>query len=898
MKFLVSLISCLLLAAPAVAGTTPLSPTPSADVHVYSIPAGFTLPSTDLGKLGEGLTGKFKPINVLLVEGMASGCTVANAKDCINDIQDPAVESLQGVQGDNTLITIIWGTDCDKPPKMRAQDGRGVCQVGLAMSQAIQQGTGIVPRNDAQRKPYTDLFINSVKSRPQNPQGGILQMASTLNSVILDTMDPVVIKARAEAFEAAQKAAFLASARSNLDKQIAVLAGLLEGQDLPADVSGYKTTLNQARDVRAKDVPTEMAAFAKDMTKGVTALSELVAEATSKRQKETFLAGLGYLMLLGVLLYSGRKVVLRVREYKTLQANFTTAFADWMAKVVAANNKFLAFKTNREDFTLLRQTVGATKVYFTACAHEIDDLFLSIDGLTAHLNRCKRLFDTGSLFNFGPIIQATKDLDGEFTHDTGKVNRDDLFGGDTITIKTTARKFTDDAAARFRAASQKLDRLREAAISMQKSAEEHFPQSTLDTLVAECKAAGIPANWYDDHPLMGNEDQDKALYASLNTLRYSDPLTFFVKVTDLKTKESEVQARITELTTTLKKLEAARFTGTVNLFGLKVRESDNPQTSLDEARKLENLLGGDLASTTNLRTIYDRVTRIVTVYTEVRRLQGVLETASKNADATIGKAVKAREDADTARDRARVALVKAAEIHKDVSSIENETATGAEAFRRGDIWLNDARTHAGNNEALEASRTATDGLGCFTTALQYFNKAVDAAKKLDDTKALFEKKAAALETTRQKESARIKQFGGTPKLNPATTPVVPAGRVDFNILLSTVTTQEAEWDREASRVQRAYEEEQARLAAIARRRREEEEAAERRRRDEEAAARRRREEEAAEASRRSSWSSGSSSSSSSWGGSSSSSSDSWGGSSSSGSDSGGSSGSSSGSDSW
>lgn len=881
------LIASLLLTSSAWAYTGTVPPPPLVKGQfVYTVPNDFDPPligRAGITQINEAATKLHHPVYVILVNQLPS-LDRAQQADANMKRYTESGEDLQAAYAIDRLAE-DWAT---AQPDLF--NGESTVFLLSYQPRKFRMLSGARWKNELRLEktalePYTAPFVTAIKGSPKDPKGGIIRVMSKYDDAVFDMTDPARVAARAEAERIAAEAARLAQARSNLDEQILALGNALDpkvtpDEYLPTEVGNYRALLEKARSIRVSDVPKSMSDFAKEMKPSVALLLGHIGEKRSVARTEAILSvltGLGIGAVLIALFLLGR---FRFRTYRKLKEDWTEMSQKWADMITSAGGRYVDAYADRSNVVTMKDATGATKKLRDRVTQEIDDIWTGIKALEILLLRCKETAATGSILNQEPLRKALLDMESEFTFDTGEINKDELFGGETKKVRLNPNTFANSLAMRFKANQSDWTRLKEAAKARSSSSAELFPHTTMTLLEVDAEKDGVPREWLSDHPLAGDDASDASVWKTADDLRSTDPLAYKDHIDGLKAQEAKVVARMIQLDALLRQAKKAADETTVPTLDTKLSADDNPTVTYEAAMHAYHNLKGVVAAHAGdkaMEPVRQASDSVVVLFNKVRQQVATAESAIKEVNQAGGALFEQIVKANLTLEQARTTLDRAQKVHtlQGVRGIGTNIKAGEEMIAQAKQSENRGKEMLARGEHLAALRRFKQGQNETSVAQTTLKQVITTCDNLDQEKARFEAKLKTMGDTRAKAQVRLQRFdrGTLPSFN---SPTVTSGPQDFGAMLGDLQRQEQEWDRQARAAERRYEEEQERIRA---------------QRAREEAAARRIADEAAELARRASYHHHHSSSSSSWGSSdsSSSSSSSWGSSDSGSSSSGGSS---------
>ncbi|MEK7171264.1 MAG: hypothetical protein AAB774_03090 [Patescibacteria group bacterium] len=698
---------------------------------------------------------------------------------------------------------------------------------------------------------YTDVFKASTQGQRKDPKNGIINMMRAVDDYLFDQTDPAKIAQRREAARRQAEQERLIQAQGLINERVTKLDELLRHREyLPGNVSGYKQSLDEARKVRQRNNPQEMLNAAAALKPDVDKLEGYVSDRMSeeaRRELDIFLKCLWAILILVAMIVA---FLSQLRRYSYLRERFAEEFGKRVKATTNAAQQFFAIYGDRGDILALTAVKGKTKEAYESVTKEVDDIYLGVEALRDHAERCKAVAKKAGYFNLKPLNTALAMLNSPFDFDTGKVNKDSLFEPETKVIKINPTVLAASLAKRFEQNVEGWQELKDALAARGKTAEESFPSKTLDELYAKAKELGIPQRWLQNHPLAGDDSKDSSLYASVNALSWDDPIAYVERLNELHSAEQTVVDRFNRLVDAIALARSNRMDSQPEALHTVVDPDDDPTITFNLGRRAEDKLAGTLASADDVAEVEAQAGKVNELYTKAADQAATIKSAIKGAQDSVTKAETKLAEATEAITAATLHLTNAQKVH---AKVQTGFVGAAEShLSEGKRDLDKARRQLGENRHLNARNNADWALEKFSSALEQAKRSVRHCDELDQKKAEFEKRVAKMKSLRDSYQRKIEEYGGSLTLKGFNQPQI-SDVTDYVVLLALLDQNESSWEGEARKAQRAYEEE------------------ERQRQAQEAAAKRRREEEderqrqsSYESSTSSSW--GSSGSGGSWGG--------------------------------
>jgi hypothetical protein len=691
-----------------------------------------------------------------------------------------------------------------------------------------------------------------------------------MDNHVFDMTDPGRIEARRVAAVAAAKAKRLKGARGAVDSEVNRLEGLIADAEDLADtewslsgesVAGARETLTKARGVRKADVPEAMEAEAGAIKGSVDAFEALVEKAEGSQLGATFKWLVIGIVLAAFFLWCLMWFRRRVRKLERLQERLAAKVSGtWEPRIASAQERYATWYIDRDDVVALTELAEGSR---TEALHKeitgiVDEIYVAILAMGAHVEACKLKGARGSFFNLTPLREALEDIESKFSFETGAINEADLFAPVVDVISATLDQHEAELDGRFKVAINGWKRLKAAAEARYEDAKEAFPHSGLDAITHDCDEHGVSERWYADHPLAGDDEADRALWESVDAARWNDPLSYMDTLSELHQQEGQIVDRVSMVIESLARAAsaAADHEGIPSLDeGTRVDPEDDPSVTLNQAHGLEAKLAGLLASApvdeSGTAEIEACSFAIAETYSEAASQTAVAQAAIIGAERSMAQANEAMEGAESALRKAEGLLVQARQVHTNANTrtLAEHIEVGRKLFRGGDQTMNEAERLLASQYHLDARRQSDKGREAYRRAAQRFEAAASEYRRLEKARTSFESLRDAMEGSRSSLHRQMGQYGSHGgSLTQYRAPTVN-GQADYAALLHDLETQRSAWKRSVRRARDAHEAEVRRK----RREREQREAEERRRR-------------AAERRRRSSYSSSSSSSSSFGGG--------------------------------
>jgi len=510
-----------------------------------------------------------------------------------------------------------------------------------------------------------------------------------------------------------------------------------------------------------------------------------------------------------------------------LREEFNTALTSYRNMVTNAAQQYFRMYGNRGDILALTNVKGETAMLYAAVTKEVDSIYVGVEALRSHADKCKSLADKTTFFNLKPLDQAVCMLDEEFEFDTGDINKESLFEPETKIIKINPQDLARSLTERFKQTVKGWDRLKAAIAARTKPAEEHFPSAKLDELVKLADEYKIPRRWLNDHPLFDNEMSDKTLYESINALSWEDPVAYVQRLAEIQTIETSIEERLHHLVVAVQLTGLNRLEAEPTIGETTVDPKDDPRITFNLARQAENKLAGVLESAKTVEEVEAQAKKIDDLYRQTADQAATIKAAVKGAEDSIKKAVGDKAHAKSQLKEANQRVIDAQKIHKEVAT-DTFLKSAAAYLAEGVKDLEKAKRQIGDKRHLNARNNADLASEQFTQSLKQSKQVTDHCDMLDQKKIEYENQLVKMDELRSNYQRRLKKYRGSQTLD---TFQLPSSKflLNYVLLLAALYRQQNAWESEVQQAQRAYEEaeRQWRQAEERQRRQEEEEEASR-----------------------------------------------------------------------
>lgn len=696
---------------------------------------------------------------------------------------------------------------------------------------------------DAALDPYLDKFLARVRATPTDPVGGIIAMAQALDEHIFDQIDPARVAARKAA--ALEKARM--QARLRLGEAINRAEALLRDEDhTPADVTPFRERIERARAL----MPTADEAT---LTHEVIALQEdlrpLAEHVSASREAARARAQLvtTVLIVVGLLLaFALVFFIVRSAQLSRRRKAFAAIADAWDERTKNAAGRYVEFYGKRDAILGLLELEGKTAALLEQVTAEVDGIYSAVAAMEAHVDACADEARRARWFRLAPIDRALAKIEAPFDFDTGVLNEADLFGPPTKQLRIDPQTLEAELESRFASSIMGWKRLETAAELRFHEAVALFPHTLLDGLLETAAAQRIPARWLVDHPLFGDEAQDKTIWEEADQWRWKDAIAFLEAIEALRERHAAVEARLARLVAVRERIAAVRLAELPEIApaGTTTYDAaDDPADTIEDAKSAEidldrKILAADLAS---LDRIEEAAAATVALYEETAAQIQRIRDALAFAEPEVQAAQRLMDNALSALDELGRQAERAAGVHL-FSRASTFVEVAARRLESGRAELDQARARLAQRRHLDAHRLAERAKAAMVAVREEAERGLEHIDALDQTRLAYERRVSEMSAVREAKIAEIRRYNGTSFPDAWHAPAVslPA---DFAELTRALDAVVEIWNGHVRTARIAWEE------------------AERRRREAEEAERRRRAAAAARRASSTSWSSSSSSSS-------------------------------------
>lgn len=681
--------------------------------------------------------------------------------------------------------------------------------------------------------PYNQIFRTYARS---DPQTALTRMMAVFDAHVYDNFDPTRKAQKAEALRRQQEAARreserreaqlrLIHAQTNLDgAMIRLDAALRQSLDeLPTDFESYRSSLRQAAGAREGNRLEAMETWAGQLNQDATTLEQYSQQRRSEkaaqnaRQAGTFAAAFAV-----VALFLGA-VVVRWRRIAGDRAKVAERVATWRGWITQARQRYYQFDENRERAPHLRAFGGKTAELYLTTSREIDSIIIGVEAVATLLDSAEAKARQASFLNRSPLNQAIASLDRPVTFATDKIS-DKLFEPVEKTIEVTPSAFLADLSSRYDAAVGNWQALNESVTRSLELPDALFPHTGLDALLDRAHAQGIPERWLTTHPLMGDAEADRDLYAKVNENRISDPYAYALQIDELKAREAKLASDLERLIEAVALARSKRVGEVSGLTETVLNPDDDPQITLDAAHRELKRAAEMLLTANSVEAVEEQARKTDELYAKTASQVMAAYEAIRQAPLLLKQGNAAYDECRALEGRSNTRAEEVSREHTDVASVRSAQGAAQRYLDAGARDLAKAEAKLQDRRHLGAQRDAQQALTQFTQATVQMNDVLDMCAELDAVRARYEQRLMEMERLQQEAQRRIRHYNGSPHLiDSFRSPMRSTGPADFGYLLGLLQQQEDHWNAMVRRAEREYEAEQ--------RRRREAEEAERRRRE-------------------------------------------------------------------
>jgi hypothetical protein len=783
-----------------------------------------------------------------------------------------------------SVFAVAWGDDCDKPPSGRSAGT--ICKYFLNTgSEFIHGPADFLPSRD--HESFTSRFRSKVATSPQDPAGGIQDVMASVDEMLWSRTNPEELARQAKQnlqaqtdsaeqllsmlteAEQATVADSLATAatiseRGDTDeiyRYAKVMSSLLEplaervraeqalrkqATDslvhlrrlldtepalLPEDVQPYEAIISAGEAILAGQESGTVESVLERAVVGGETLSAEISDnrvaARARAQLRDRLIGGGLLFGLGLFIFVGRRRSIHDKastEYDTVSDLLGEKLSNAAARYTSLE------LDDREELVTLSDTSGQTQAEQAAVTAELDDIYAGIRALESHLARCDAAASAAGLFSVDDIDALREELNTPFDYDTGELQEDQLFGGETKIIQIDPAPFMAELQDRFAQVVTRRKALIEVAGVRFSPASEQLAHSGLDDLLARADHAAIPARWLSDHALFGDNDADETLYESLDAIRIDDPLVYLQRIQVLRAEEASISERTALLEGFIEQHAAACLDTLPPYPDSIMRLEDDPSHTLRRAQALSAEARGILAATAETKDIEiarDALQEATAAYVlcqeQAAAIAVAVEATEPTLEASEGLLAQLMKDLDMLS--ASLPYMASLYVRTTSGRTWTQTAEGCADAARGHNRT--ARQRLDERRHLDASRCLGEAERALQEMQENLQKVRDLLDDMSRQRTRYLERVEKISAIRAEAEKQLKRYSGTADLAVFTEIMVADTPNDYSQHNITLDQLEEGWNTEVRSARTAHEArekakkeaaEQARRAAAAARR--------------------------------------------------------------------------------
>jgi hypothetical protein len=668
---------------------------------------------------------------------------------------------------------------------------------------------------------FNAIFEKYVQSSRKDPKTGIIKMMQAVDNYLASETDPKLIAQRKEAEKKAEIArriaekkaaaeAALNSARDELRVEIESIDYLLaeDPEFLPADTTGYKSARDSSYAALEMTDPEKIKNAAAALRHKANDLGSYVEtrrqEARDLINRQLIQTTIGIIMLFFLLLF----ITSRFARLGSLKREFENSCLIWEEKITNSQPKYLAFEQERQTILGLKSLSGRTKEVYKTTTAEVDDIFIAISAMRMHIDGCRSKAKTASFFSLKPLEQAISDLENQFTIDTGKLNRVDLFAPETRRVTLKLSQIVDELDERFRKTIAQWEHLKKAAQIRLKPAKELFPQQKLDEMLKQADEQEIPRKWLADHPLFGDDESDETLYTRINAVRSSDPVAYLEQLEELQAKESVIVDRLERLIKSAELVKSEHVDSVPDLAMTVLQPQDDPVVTLDAARREEARFAALLASRDDIVEIEEQAAKVQELDRKCVEQAVMAQAAVAQAENELEQARNLAAEVSVLTEECEREVRDRESIHSNLFSAKSSLINSRRFISAGQDTLTLASDMLFRRRHLDAQKAARDTRDHLMAAKHALYDCREQCRDMDAAKQAFEERIADLETIRDRYESRLRRYGRSGSRLEDFNWSRTYGPTDYFILLRELDRLEALWDDTVRIARLEYEEEQ------------------------------------------------------------------------------------------
>lgn len=606
------------------------------------------------------------------------------------------------------------------------------------------------------------------------------------------------------------------NARRILEGEIARMTTIFDlgKENLPKDVSSYRSMLSKAKEVLAASQTESMNEAYASLKASADKLKSEILVIEIKRDHDARTSGL--LWTLFIMSFLGLLLVYLIKRtaFIRLQRFWKDACIEKEDHIANAMARYVDFYTERDKCARLANATGKTGALYASVTASVDEMFAMVQAMGTNLGKYKLIASQATIFNTKPLLQALHEIDWAFKFDTGQLNPVDLFGSQTKVIQINPGVIMKVLQSEFEGTIEGWKKLKEASDVLYTTVREVFSHQKLDALFALVRENKIPERWLQSHPLFGDDASDDTFWEELTTLRNSDPIAFLERVKEEQEAELDLEAGIHGLICAVERVRSNRMEQLLDVDGIVCDPDDDPSITFQSARHEEDLFAGLLASGEDVHEIQMQAEKIIVLFKKCAKQTATLASSKQSADELLIRVHTARSTLNELTKSAHRRVLDAKNVHSNTESAKASLKAGDEFFAEADRVLEKAMRQKEEKRFLNARITVEKALAAFDKVSDAYKKAISSCNDLDTKKKTFESRLTQMDASRREAEQKIVGYGRSATLTYHAPMFDASSALDYIVLQRQLDEQQAVWDQQARDAQRVYEDEQERQRQI------------------------------------------------------------------------------------
>lgn len=330
---------------------------------------------------------------------------------------------------------------------------------------------------------------------------------------------------------------------------------------------------------------------------------------------------------------------LRLRKLQKMRQLFAKEVMGWEQQVENAYQQFSVFvQEERELIVNLKEMKGQTQVAYAALTQLLDEIMLSLEALSSHLQTCKEQAASAHFFNSAPLQKAREQLNHEIEWDTRKANQSELFGNPTLVLKLKASSFMQQVQQHYLQAQKSWQVLKAAVETAWKAPEESFLLELSKAFLAYPERL----HRHFSHPLCP-ELAAKARYLELEQLRWQDVLAYQAEITRLHSQHQEITEQLQALQQACQALALVPELSVPAYTGIKFPAAEDPKLLLAALQAAYQTFQQALDSDLPYPQLQPQLQALQEQYQAYQALQAEIQQAISEGPALCAEATQAIE---------------------------------------------------------------------------------------------------------------------------------------------------------------------------------------------------------------------------------------------------------------